>query len=129
MVHWRQPPPRRVSRPRAAKRTEVDGIRFDSAGEARRYRELTLLAKAGEIRNLAPHPRLDLVINGRKIGRGWITLDFEYQERETVCGAGKWVTVYEDYKPVITRESKLRLEIAEAIHGIDIRITTKARRL
>jgi len=129
MPHWRQPPPQRVSRPRRAKRTEVDGIIFDSLGEARRYRELTLLAIAGEIRNLAPHPKLNLVINGRKIGRGYITLDFEYQEKRVIYGRDFWVTVYEDYKPVVTRESKVRIQIAEAIHDIDIRITTNARRL
>lgn len=35
---------------------EVDGIRFDSQKEARRYSELKLLECAGEIKNLVVHP-------------------------------------------------------------------------
>lgn len=38
-----------------AKPTTVDGIRFASKAEARRYSELRLLEKAGEIKNLEAH--------------------------------------------------------------------------
>lgn len=40
-----------------AKKTEVDGIKFDSKREANRYCELKLLEKANEIRNLELQPR------------------------------------------------------------------------
>ena len=36
----------------SARPTEVDGIRFDSKAEARRYTELRTLEKAGEISHL-----------------------------------------------------------------------------
>lgn len=126
MVHWRKP--RLVPKPRGAKRIKAHGYTFDSAGELRRYEELALLVRSEILQNLVVHPKLSLFVNGKQIGRGYITLDFKYQERETACGAGKWVTVYEDYKPVDTRESRLRRELCEAIHDIDIRITSKTRR-
>lgn len=37
--------------------TVVDGIRFDSQAEARRYGELLILVRAGAITDLAVHPR------------------------------------------------------------------------
>lgn len=40
-----------------AKKTVVDGIKFDSKREAERYCELKLLEKAKEIRNLELQPR------------------------------------------------------------------------
>lgn len=40
-----------------AKKTVVDGIEFDSIREADRYRELKLLEKAKEIRDLKLQPR------------------------------------------------------------------------
>ncbi|MDJ0950937.1 MAG: DUF1064 domain-containing protein [Alphaproteobacteria bacterium] len=117
-----RPPPPTSAEARAKRKLELtaDGITFDSPGELRRYGELKMLARAGRVRDLVVHPRLPLVINGRKIGRGWLTLDFSYQEWRD----GAWRTVYEDYKEVDTRESKLRRQIAEAIHGITIRVKT-----
>ena len=59
------------------------------------------------------------VINGKKIGRGYITLDFKYEE--VIDGA--WRTVFEDYKAVDTRESRVRRQVCEAIHDIHIKLT------
>lgn len=41
----------------SAKSMEVDGHKFPSKREARRYQELVLLAKAGEIDDLELQPR------------------------------------------------------------------------
>lgn len=103
----------------------VDGVKFDSRAEANRAGELKLLERAGEIRNLEFHPKLPLFIRGErsgkvtKIGRGVLSLDFKYE----VLYDGAWRTVYEDCKPVITRESKVRIAVAEALHEIRIRLT------
>lgn len=43
-----------------AKPTTIDGIRFDSKAEARRYDELKLLLAAGEITDLKTHPRFEI---------------------------------------------------------------------
>lgn len=50
-----------------AHRTTVDGITFDSKKEAKRYGELRLLEKAGEIRNLELQPKFPLIVNGVKV--------------------------------------------------------------
>lgn len=44
--------------------TEIDGIRFASRAEARRYADLKLLERAGEIRGLELQPRFRCVVDG-----------------------------------------------------------------
>lgn len=51
-----------------AKPTVVDGIRFASQKEARRYQELKLLVKAGEIGGLLLQPSYDLYVDDLSIG-------------------------------------------------------------
>ncbi len=104
---------------RAPDELKLDGLRFDSYGEKKRYAGLKLLQVAGHIKDLVVHPKLHMVINGQKIGRGFIILDFKYFEP----GGEGWRLVYEDYKAVITREAKVRLQVCEAIHGIKIKLT------
>lgn len=74
-----------------ARATSADGIRFDSAREARRYRELTLLQKAGDISRLEWHPRFSLEVVELKSA------------------------------PTRTTAYRLRKRLVEAIHGITIR--------
>jgi hypothetical protein len=62
-----------------AKPERIDGYYFDSQAEARRYMELKLLARAGEISDLGIHPCFELIVNDTKVGV--IELDFEYMER------------------------------------------------
>lgn len=52
---------RRPSKYRAV-RTEVDGVTFASKAEARRYAELKLLERAGEIWDLELQPRFPLLV-------------------------------------------------------------------
>ena len=47
-----------------AKKCVIDGIKFDSLKEGRRYRALKLLERAGEVQNLELQPRYDLIVNG-----------------------------------------------------------------
>ncbi len=61
-----------------AKKTEVDGIVFDSKKEAGRYVELKLLERAGEIRNLELQPSFECVVNDQKICK--YNADFAYFE-------------------------------------------------
>ncbi len=99
-----------------------DGHRFDSMGELKRYASLKMMMNfqiPATIRDLIVHPKLPMVINGKKIGRGYITLDFHYSEFVD----GEWREVWEDFKPVISRESKIRIQVCEAIHGISVRLT------
>ena len=67
-------------------RVTVDGITFDSAGEARRWAELQLLQRAGKIGGLMRQHTLPLSVKGAKICA--IRPDFRYTENDRV--------VYED---------------------------------
>ena len=49
-------------------KTEINGIQFDSKKEAKRYEELNLLEKVGEIRELTVHPDFILQEGFRKHG-------------------------------------------------------------
>jgi len=75
----------------------VDGVKFQSGAEARRYDELKLLRAQGYIRGLRVHPKYTLQdaftrANGDKVRAITYTADFEYIDAET------GVTVAEDVK-------------------------------
>lgn len=95
-----------------AKRTEVDGIVFASKAEARRYQELRLLERAGEIERLELQPRYPLVVNTVTIGT--YVGDFRYLDtrngRRTV----------EDVKGVRTPVYRLKCKLVKALYDIDI---------
>ncbi len=66
------------------KKTVIDGIKFDSKAEARRYGELKILERVGEITDLRLQPKYELQ---PKFKRGKKTIlpityiaDFEYLE-------------------------------------------------
>ena len=113
------------------KRVEIDGYTFASQAEARRYGELKLLEKAGEIRDLVVHPRLHLNIKGKDLGE--VELDFSYfVKNEKIGNCWFWVQKYEDVKRkdskgryVHTPLSKFRHRVAEALHGIKIEIVLR----
>lgn len=90
--------------------TVVDGIRFDSRKEARRYQELLLLERGGKIKALALQPSFDLWANNQHICR--YRGDFSYIEN------GK--TVVEDCKGIRTAVYKLKKKLMRVILGIEI---------
>ena len=98
-----------------ARRTEVDGIMFASAKEARRYSELRLLQRAGEITDLTRQPRYPIVINDVKVCT--YVADFSYLEK----GAAR-VTV-EDAKGFKTDIFNLKRKLMWAVHNIEVLIT------
>jgi len=73
--------------------TFVDGIRFASKKEAKRYSELKLLQMGNVISKLETHPSFPLMVNGTKIGR--YTADFKYLQGKEV--------VIEDVKSKVTK--------------------------
>jgi hypothetical protein len=89
--------------------TIVDGIKFASAKEARRYGELKLLQMAGKISQLELQPRYKLVIEESYVA------DFRYTE--------KGETVVEDVKGCLTREYKRKRKAMFKQHGVTIRET------
>lgn len=102
-----------------AQPTEVDGIWFASKAEARRYSELKLLEKAGEIRQLELQPRfrLSCACAGAPSMRakvGEYIADFRY--RQGPYG----VLVIEDVKGVKTALYRWKKKHFELQYGLMI---------
>ena len=95
-------------------KTVVDGIKFDSKGEAARYRELVLLQNAGKIDGLelqVPFVLIDKSKYGRKVT---YKADFTYHDSET----GEYIV--EDFKGVRTPVYRLKRRLMAEVLGIVI---------
>jgi hypothetical protein len=90
----------------------VDGIKFASKAEARRYGELLLLEKSGEISDLKLQPRYTFEVNGVHVGH--YTADFSY------ATAGGNVVEDVKSKASITEAYVVRRRLMLALHGIAI---------
>lgn len=96
----------------------MDGIRFHSKAEARRYSELRLLERAGEITGLKLQERFDMIIEGVLICR--YHADFSYSDR-----SGQ--RIVEDVKGVLTAEFRLKSKLMKALHKIEIQLIRASR--
>ena len=122
------------------KPTVVDGIRFDSLKESRRYQELKLLEKAGEILDLELQPRFKFPIWNGLVGSEFENLrypsgrevvyvaDFEYREKTKFNHPAlnrefKFTRIVEDCKGFPTPVFKLKAALMKAVHGIEVKIT------
>jgi hypothetical protein len=95
-------------------KTEVAGVTFDSRKEARRYSELKLLERAGQIRQLQCQPEFILVAGGQVICKYFG--DFSYFENNK--------RVVEDVKsgPTKTPVYRLKRKLLLALNpGLDHR--------
>lgn len=102
-----------------AKKTEIDGIVFDSKKEAKRYQELILLERAGVISDLQRQVKFTLIpvqrINGKVVERECSYIaDFVYLDE-----GGK--KVVEDTKGVKTKDYVIKRKLMLWIHGIRIK--------
>lgn len=96
-----------------AEKTEIDGIKFASKKEARRYQELKQLEEAGEIRHLklqVPFTLFEKNEYGRVIK---YVADFTYYEGDQY--------VVEDVKGILTPLYKLKKRIVAEHFGIKIK--------
>lgn len=94
-----------------AVKTTVDGIKFDSKKEARRYQELKLLEKAGVIKDLGLQPNFLLQDKFKKNGKTYRKIeyiaDFIYWDCEKNC------TVIEDVKGLKTQVYSIKKKLFE----------------
>jgi hypothetical protein len=92
-----------------AKKTEIDGIKFDSKKEAKRYIALRELEREGSIEKLTLQPRFLLQEGFRKNGKAYRKIeyvaDFMYQQD------GKLIV--EDVKGIKTDVYKLKQKLFE----------------
>ena len=101
-----------------SKKTEVDGIAFDSRKEANHYCELKLLERAKQISNLRLQVKFELIpsqyVNGKCVERACNYIaDFVYEEN------GK--TVVEDTKGFKTKDYIIKRKLMLNKYGIQIR--------
>lgn len=106
------------------KKTEVDGIVFDSKLEAERYFELKLMERAGVIRDLQLQPSFELIPAFRKNGKSYrkrsYIADFAYFDIQQ----GK--TIIEDTKGVKTDVYKLKAALFEYLYpNLEIKEITR----
>lgn len=104
-----------------SKKTVLDGQIFDSKKEANRYKELRLLEKAGEIKDLRTQVKFKLIPAQRDEATGKVIerecsykADFVYYEED-----GE--TVVEDVKGYRTKEYIIKRKLMLYQYGIRIR--------
>lgn len=92
---------------------EVDGIKFDSRAEARRYNELKLLVRACEISDLELQPKFPLVVNGELVCI--YIADFSYTLR--------FHRIVEDVKSPASKtpQYRIKVKLLHALTGIAVR--------
>ena len=95
--------------------TTVDGIRFASRAEARRYGELKLLRRAGKIDWLECQPRYPMEVNGVKVCDYVGDFVYLYNVAKTfVC---------EDVKGVETAVFKIKAKLFRALYPhVELRV-------
>lgn len=111
------------------KKVEVDGIVFDSKKEAIRYRELSLLEKAGMIQNLQRQVKFNLIPTQREpdtIGKRGGIIKGKLIEKECnyIADFRYWKDgemVVEDTKGVRTADYKIKRKLMLYVHGIRVK--------
>ena len=103
------------------KKTQIDMYVFDSTKEAKRYKELKLLERAGEINNLELQPHFLLQESFRKNDKTYRKIeyvaDFKYIEK------GKLIV--EDVKGIQPEEIKIKNKLFEKIYPeLELKIIT-----
>lgn len=93
-----------------ARKVHLEGFVFDSIIESKRYQELKLLLRAGEIELLEVHPKFEIIKslewNGEVIKATHYEADFQYWD----CKAGR--IVVEDVKGFDKKKQKFIITAA-----------------
>lgn len=95
----------------AVPQVDEDGTRHASTKQQRRWHELKLLERTGEIQFLSREVTVRLEVNGVHVCD--YRADHHYKEN------GIWI--YEDVKGLLTKEYKIKKKLFRACFGFDIR--------
>jgi hypothetical protein len=98
--------------------TKEDGYRFLSLLELRRYRDLKLMQRAGEIQDLEVHPRYPIIWPGTDTKICVVELDFQYRDSRGTLRV-------EDTKGLDNILSKMKRKLVEAAYGFTVELVTK----
>lgn len=106
-------PPKQKASKYGNRRIESDGILHDSIKESKRWQDLSMMQRIGEISDLKRQVEFKLSVNGTLICK--YVADFTYQK------SGE--TVIEDVKSDATRKNRayrIKNKLMKACHGINI---------
>lgn len=110
-----------------AKKAKRGNLTFDSQAEARRYDELILLLRAGQIRNLQLQKTYCLQepftgLDGRRVLGVDYKADFDYERKTAPDRYGNicWLRVTEDVKGVRTESYSIKARMFHARYGYAI---------
>jgi hypothetical protein len=98
----------------------LNGKKFDSVKEAKRYRDLTLLESAGEIRDLQTQVKFELIPKQDGERACNYIADFTYYEKNR---NGEWLYVVEDCKGMRVEPYKIKRKLMLYLKNIRIRET------
>lgn len=105
------------------KKIVVDGIKFDSKKEARRYQQLKILERNKEISDLELQPKFELVggvkFSGDARAKPAVRYFADFAYTDTATGK----RIVEDVKSPVTKEKpyyKMKRHMMLAIHGIEV---------
>lgn len=93
-----------------ARKVKIDGYTFDSQREAERYSELRIMEKAGEIKDLQVHPKIELqpgfYYKDKRIRAITYEADFRYYDKDDTI-------IVEDIKGMETQAFRIKWKIAQ----------------
>ena len=92
----------------------IDGIKFQSEKEGKRWQELKLMERAGEISGLARQVQIEIIPKTKLFRAAYYIPDIVYVDNRT----GK--RIYEDAKGYRTKEYQLKKKLLYWRHGIEI---------
>lgn len=107
-----------------AKKVELDGHTFASKAESKRYVELKILLRAGEISDLELQPKFELAPSVKFTGAARATpalryvADFAYTDRNLR-------RIVEDVKGFRTELYRAKRHLMLAVHGIEVQEVRK----
>lgn len=120
---------KRSSKPKKSKygnrKVVVDGIKFDSQREAKRWVKLLGMERDGDIQNLLRQPKFILAPAVRIAGEARKRPALRYSADFSYVEAATGRTVVEDVKSTPTAKSKefRRIQhLMQAVHGISVRV-------
>lgn len=96
-------------------KVEIDGIKFASKKEGRRYLELKLLKQAGEIKDFKIQPKYKFELNGVKICTYLADFDVIHNDNSLIV---------EDVKSDATRKLpvyRIKKKLMKAFYNIDVK--------
>jgi len=105
------------------KKVIINGIKFDSKKEGRRYQDLLIMQRANEISDLELQPRFSLIKGVKFTGDARAKPDIRYTADFRYIDVLTNKVIVEDVKSAVTKEKtdyKMRRHMMLAIHGIEV---------